>query len=101
MERSKRYPLAVTTLPDFRSYISIGVVEHGGGVAFETDLQPEQYAYRPGRSTNDAVKRVHGLLNGGHDEVVDGDLSNYLEVSSYCPRFTQIDRTGLADRLRS
>ena len=76
----------LTTLPDVRSYISIGVVEHGGGVAFETDLQPEQYAYRPGRSTNDAVKRVHGLLNGGHDEVVDGDLSNYLEVSSYCPQ---------------
>ena len=28
---------------------------------FEADLRPEQYAYRPGRSTNDAVRRVHGL----------------------------------------
>ena len=45
---------------------------------FEADLQPEQYAYRPGRSANDAVKRVHGLLNRGHEEVVDGDLSNYF-----------------------
>ena len=45
---------------------------------FEADLQPEQYAYRPGRSANDAVKRVHGLLNRGFDEVVDGDLSNYF-----------------------
>ena len=45
---------------------------------FEADLQPEQYAYRPGRSAKDAVKRVHSLLNTGHNEVVDGDLSNYF-----------------------
>ncbi len=45
---------------------------------FEADLQPEQYAYRPGRSAHDAVKRVHGLLNTGHNEVVDCDLSNYF-----------------------
>ena len=38
---------------------------------FEADLQPEQYAYRPGRSALDAVKQVHGLLNTGHTEVVD------------------------------
>ena len=44
----------------------------------EGDLQPEPYAYRPGRSAKDAVKRVHGLLNTGHKEVVDGDLSNYF-----------------------
>ena len=43
---------------------------------FEADLQPEQYAYRPERSANDAVKRVHTLLNTGHNEVVDCDLSN-------------------------
>jgi len=45
---------------------------------FEADLQPEQYAYRPGRSAHDALRRVHRLLNGGHNEVVDCDLSNYF-----------------------
>ena len=45
---------------------------------FEADLQPEQYAYRPGRSTHDALKRVHRLLNTRHNEVVDCDLSNYF-----------------------
>ena len=45
---------------------------------FEADLQPEQYAYRPGRSANDAVKRTHHLLSQGHCEVVDADLSNYF-----------------------
>ena len=45
---------------------------------FEANLQPEQYAYRPGRSAHGAVKRVHSLLNTGHNEVVDCDLSNYF-----------------------
>ncbi len=44
----------------------------------EADLQREQYGYRRGWSANDAVKRVHGLLRRGHQEVVDGDLSNYF-----------------------
>ncbi len=44
----------------------------------EADLQPEQYAYRPGRSANDAVNHVHSLLNRGCNEVVDGDLANYF-----------------------
>ena len=45
---------------------------------FEADLQPEQYAYRPERSATDAVSRIHRLVNTGHNEVVDGDLSNYF-----------------------
>ena len=45
---------------------------------FEADLQPEQYAYRPERSATDAVKRIHRLVNTGHDEVVDGDLANFF-----------------------
>ena len=40
--------------------------------------QPEQYAHRPERSATDAVKRIHRLVNTGHREVVDGDLSNHF-----------------------
>ena len=46
---------------------------------FEANLQPEQYAYRPGRSAIDAVKRVDRLVFTGHGEVVDCDLSNYFD----------------------
>ena len=46
---------------------------------FEADLQPEQYAYRKDRSALDAVKHVHKLINTGHREIVDADLSRYFD----------------------
>ena len=46
---------------------------------FEADLQPEQYAYRPNRSALDAIRAIHALVNTGHTEVVDADLSGYFD----------------------
>jgi RNA-directed DNA polymerase len=47
---------------------------------FEADLDPEAYGYRPGRSANDAVRRVHGHLKAGYTDVVDADLSKYFDT---------------------
>jgi retron-type reverse transcriptase len=47
---------------------------------FETDLQPEQYAYRKDRSALDAVRHVHKLINTGYGEVVDAGLSSYFDT---------------------
>src|SRR5271170_2562109 len=47
---------------------------------FEADLQPEQYAYRRGRSALDAVRHVHKLINTGHQEIVDADLAKYSDL---------------------
>ena len=46
---------------------------------FEADLPQEQYAYRADRSALDAVRHVHKLLNTGHAQIVDADLSGYFD----------------------
>ena len=47
---------------------------------FEADLlQPEQYAYRSGKSAHEAIRHVHSLLNTGHTEVIDADLSGSFD----------------------
>jgi retron-type reverse transcriptase len=65
---------------------------------FEADLQPEQYAYRSDRSALDAVRHVHKLLNTGHGQIVDADLSGYLDRVPQCPlihEITPVDRPRL------
>jgi len=46
---------------------------------FETDLQPEQYGYRPERGAWEALERTMALLKAGHGEVLDADLSGYFD----------------------
>ena len=51
----------------------------------EADFDPNAYGYRPKRSAQKAIQKVHELLRAGHTDVVDADLSKYLDVASYCP----------------
>ena len=46
---------------------------------FEADLPSEQYAYRAERSAEDAVRAVQTWLDRGHVDVVDADLSGYVD----------------------
>ncbi len=59
---------------------------------FEADLQPEQYAYRPGRSALGAVKAVHGLLTAGYTEVVDADLKGYFDEIPHVELMKSVSR---------
>ena len=72
----KKRPLGIPTIRD-------RVVQRAAVLVlepiFETDLQPEQYAYRPERGALDAVGAVHSLVNRGYTEVVDADLSGYFD----------------------
>ena len=64
---------------------------------FETDLQPEQYAYRSGRSAHDAIRHVHRLVNTGHTEVVDADLSAFFDTIPHAELMRSVARR-ISDR---
>src|SRR5580704_8700183 len=72
----KQRPLGIGTIRDRVAQMAMVVVLES---IFETALQPEQYAYRPGRSAHDAIRHVHALVNAGYTEVVDADLSGYFD----------------------
>ena len=49
---------------------------------FEADFEDGAYGYRPGRSAVDAIQKVHRLICRGYTEVVDADLSKYLDPAA-------------------
>src|SRR5919109_301352 len=72
----KQRPLGVPTIRDRTVQTAAVLVLEP---IFEADLQPEQYAYRPDRSALGAVRHVHKLINTGHGQIVDADLSGYFD----------------------
>src|SRR6202158_4996327 len=46
---------------------------------FEADFDPNAYGYRPKRSAQDAIQKVHKLLCDGYADVVDADLSKHFD----------------------
>jgi group II intron reverse transcriptase/maturase len=72
----KQRPLGIPTVRDRVVQMAAVLVLEP---IYEADLQPEQYAYRANRSALEAVGKVHSLVNTGHAEVVDADLSGYFD----------------------
>jgi len=73
----KQRPLGVPAIRDRTAEMAAVLVLEP---IFEADLPPEQYAYRRDRSALDAVRHVHKLINTGHGEIVDADLSSYFDT---------------------
>jgi len=90
----KQRPLGIPTVKDRVVQMAALLVLEP---IFEADLQPEQHAYRQGRSALDAVQQVHALLNTGHTEVVDADLSGYFDSIPHAELMTTVARR-ISDR---
>ena len=72
----KQRPLGIPTIRDRVVQTSAMLVLEP---IFEADLPKEQYAYRADRSALDAVQHVPKLINTGHGQIVDADLSRYFD----------------------
>jgi RNA-directed DNA polymerase len=70
-------PLSIPTIRDRTAQTAAKLVLEP---IFEADLPAEQHGYRPERNALTAVKQVHSLLNTGHTQVVDADLSAYFDT---------------------
>jgi RNA-directed DNA polymerase len=90
----KQRPLGIPTVKDRVVQMAALLVLEP---IFEADLQPEQHAYRQGRSALAAVQKVHALLNTGHTEVVDADLSGYFDSIPHAELMKSVARR-ISDR---
>jgi RNA-directed DNA polymerase len=85
----KTRPLGIPCIRDRVVQMAVVLVL---GPIFETDLEPEQYAYRPERSAKDAVRHVEALLHAGFMEVVDADLSGYFDSIPHAELLKSVSR---------
>ena len=85
-------PLGIPTIRDRVVQTAVKLVIEP---IFEADLEPNTYGYRPNRSAADAIKQVKELLWAGHTDVVEADLSKYLDPASYYPRGVEVHSKSL------
>src|SRR3979411_1449362 len=74
-------PLGIPTIRDRVAQTAAKIVLEP---IFEADLEPSAYGYRPKRSAQDAIRKVHKLICEGYTDVVDADLSKYFDTIPHC-----------------
>ena len=74
---AEKRPLGIPTVRDRVVQTALRMVIEP---IFEREFAGESYGFRPGRSCQDALRRVDGLLKSGHVHVVDLDIRGYFDA---------------------
>jgi RNA-directed DNA polymerase len=77
-------PLGIPTIRDRVVQTAVRLVREP---IFEADFQPCSYGFRPKKSAHQAVEEVARYLARGYTQVLDADLTAYLDAASYCSPF--------------
>ena len=80
---SKTRPIGIPTLEDKILQRAVLMVMEP---VYEQDFLDCSYGFRPGRGAHQALQALRdGLMEFGGGWVIDLDIEDFLEVSSYCP----------------
>ena len=82
-------PLGIPTIRDRVVQMAVKLVTEP---IFEADFDEAAYGYRPGRSAEQAIRRVHDALWRGHTQVIDADLSRYFDTIPHSALMKSIAR---------
>ena len=81
---SKTRPIGIPTLEDKILQRAVLMVLEP---VYEQDFLECSYGFRPGRGAHQALQALwDGLMELGGGWVIDLDIEDFLEVSSYCPQ---------------
>jgi RNA-directed DNA polymerase len=72
---------ASTRIPTIRDRVVQTVVQLILEPIWEAEMEPNAYGYRPRKSAQGAIQKVDELLHQGYTDVVDADLSKYLDTT--------------------
>ena len=82
-------PLGIPTIRDRVVQAAVKLIIEP---VFEADFTDNAYGYRPGRSAQDAIRRVHKSLEAGYVQVVDADLSRYFDMIPHAELLRSVAR---------
>ncbi len=77
-------------IPCVRDRVVEGAIRQVLEPIFEREFAQHSYGFRPGRSAQQAVGRVEGLLKAGYTWIVDADLKSYFDTIPQGPLLRQI-----------
>jgi RNA-directed DNA polymerase len=86
---AEKRPLGIPTVRDRVVQTALRMVMEP---IFEREFAEQSYGFRPGRSCQDALRRVDGLLQSGHCQVVDIDIRGYFDAIPHQRLMVEVEK---------